>query len=477
MMNESRKMSLPRMLAFAVGDIFGGGSFNIINFLYPGYAALAVGLSAQTTGLVIMIARMFDAFLDPFMGYFSDKLRVRYGTRRGSMLVAAPLILVAMFLMFFPHSNPSETVRFWLVLLSYVFFYMVQMSVMIPYYSLSSEMTEDYTERARMTSLRMVFSISSSIVCVAVPGMIVAGYSGNEGYMVMSLIFGAIFMVCVGTTGLFAKEGIPAPKKTETFALKDFFKPLRLKLFRQYLGLFLCCQITIAIVSALFFFYVDFYFCSEITARGEKSMTGLIAAAIMFSMQIVALPYYMSVIRKVDKMAVYIRGASIWIIAALALLILPANSGVFFLFLLAAVIGFGISGPAMIPHAIFGDVVDVGNLRFGSRTAGLFSGIANLVNKLAQALGLALVMTVIGAFGFVEQDILEGAEKVVSQPESAQAVIVLLMALAPLFFMSIGIVISMQYRLGKKQHADVLSALDAGEDEKAVVLASLDDAD
>jgi len=461
------------MLAFAAGDIFGGGSFNIINFLYPGYVALAVGLPAQTAGLIIMIARAFDAVTDPLMGYFSDKLRIRYGTRRGSMLVAAPLIVLAMFLMFYPHGSQSETIRFWLVLLSYIFFYVVQTSVMIPYFSLSSEMTEDYTERARLTTLRLGFSIFASIVCVAVPGLIVSGFEGNDGYIVMSLIFGSVFMICIGITGIFAKEGIDAPKKTDVFVLKDFIKPFKIKQFRQYLGLFLCCQITMAIMSALFFFYVDFYFCSEITARGEGNSVGLLGAAIMFSMQIVALPAYMAMIRRAGKMAVYILGASIWIVGALVLLALPANSSPILLYMLAAVIGFGISGPGLIPHAIFGDVVDVGNLQFGARTAGIFSGIANLVNKLSAAVGLAAVMTVIGLAGFIEQDIREGAEKVVTQPESAQAAIVLLMALAPLAFMSIGIVICTQYHLGKEKHAEVLAALEGGAREKAAVLRSL----
>jgi len=471
----SKKLSRGRMLAFASGDMFGGGSFNIINFLYPGYVALAVGLPAQTAGLIIMIARVFDAVTDPVMGYLSDRLRVRYGTRRGSMVVAAPLIVLAMFLMFYPHSNPSETIRFWSVLLSYIFFYVVQTSVMIPYFSLSSEMTDDYTERARMTTLRMAFSIFASIVCVAVPGMIVSGFEGNTGYIAMSLIFGSAFMICVSVTAVFAKEGIPAPKKTDTFILRDFAKPFRVKQFRQYLGLFLCCQMTMAIMSALFFFYVDFYFCSEMTARGEDNMVGLLGAAIMFSMQIVALPVYLAMVRKTGKMAVYITGSLIWIAGAMVLLILPANASPVLLYLLAAVIGFGISGPGLIPHAIFGDVVDVGNLQFGARTAGMFSGIANLVNKLAQAFGLAAVMTVIGVAGFIEQDIREGAAKVVVQPESAQAAIVWLMVLAPLVCMSIGIFICTRYRLGKDEHAQVLSALEGGQAERETVLRSLSD--
>jgi len=471
---KTKKLSRGRILAFASGDIFGGGSFNITNFLYPGYVALAVGLPARTAGLIMMAVGIFDAITDPFMGFLSDKMRVRFGTRRGGLLISAPLIVLSLFLAFYPYTNPDTTVRFLIVLMSYIFFTAVQTTVMIPYFSLSSEMTDDYTERARLTTVRLGFSIFASIICVAIPGIIVEAFDGNNGYMVMSLTFGALFAVCVTITGLFAKEGIPAPKKTEPFIIKDFFRPFKVRSFRQYLWLFLCCQMTMAIMSALFFFYVDFYFCAEITASGEGNIVGMIGAAIMFSMQIVALPVYMIIIKKVSKTAVYILGSVIWIVSAPVLLLIPPDTNPVYLFILAAIMGFGISGPGLIPHAIFGDVVDVGHLQFKARVAGAFSGIANFVNKIAQAIGLAVVMGIIGLAGFVEQDISEGAARVVAQPYSAQMAIVLLMSFAPLIFMSFGCLICTRYKLNKERHAQVLAAIESdNEEERAEVLASL----
>jgi len=473
MLEKSHKLSRGRILAFASGDIFGGGSFNITNFLYPGYVALAVGLPAQTAGLIMMAVGIFDAVTDPIMGFLSDKMRVRFGTRRGGLLISAPLIVISLFLAFYPYTNPDTTIRFFTVLMSYIFFTAVQTAIMIPYFSLSSEMTDDYTERARMTTVRLGFSIFSSIICVAIPGIIVDAFDGTDGYMVMSLTFGVLFAVCVAITGLFAKEGLPAPKKAEPFIIKDFIRPFNVKSFRQYLWLYLCCQMTMAIMSALFFFYVDFYFCAEATARGESNIVGMIGAAIMFSMQIVALPVYMKIIKKFSKVAVYIIGSVIWIISAPVLLLVPPETSPVYLYILAAIMGFGISGPGLIPHAIFGDVVDVGHLQFGTRVAGAFSGIANFVNKIAQAIGLAVVMGIIGLAGFVERDI-SSVEMVLAQPYSAQLAIVLLMAFAPLVFMSFGCYVCTRYRLNKERHAQVLLALESGDEAKRnEVLASL----
>ncbi|MCL1950511.1 MAG: MFS transporter [Turicibacter sp.] len=467
------KLTLGRMWAFAVGDIFGGGSFNIINFLYPGFLALVVGIPAHLAGVIMLVGRLFDAVTDPLMGLFSDRLRQRFGTRRVSLFVSAPLITLSMFLMFYPYQHPSQTVRFWQLLTAYIFFYLVQTSVMIPYFSLASEMTDDYTLRAKMTTLRMGCAISASIICVAVPGMIVDASGSNQGYIYMSLAFGTLFGIVTLITAFFAKEGVAVSHDRVAFEANRFWQPFKVKPFRQYLWLFLCCQLTMAIMSALFFFYVDFYFRRGQTALGQANMVGIIGAALMFGMQIVALPVYMALIRKVGKMAVYIVGSLIWIVGALLLFWLPADADAWLLYLLAAALGFGISGPGLVPHAIFGDVVDVGTLQLGVQVAGAFSGIANLVNKLAQAIGLALVMAALGWAGFLETQIGPDASPVLQQPLAAQRAIVTIMALAPLAFMSVGIFVGTRYRLNKERHEAVLKASDGTPAEKMAVLESL----
>jgi len=471
---ETQKLSLKRILAFATGDIYGGGTFNIFNFLYPVYIVLAVGISPYYVAVIMFVSRIFDAVIDPPLGFLSDKVRIRYGTRRKTLIISAPLVVLALFMAFYPYdiTGSSEMFRFCAALFSYLFYCLVQSSVMVPYWSLASEITDDYTERARMTTVRLGFSIFSSIICVVLPGMIVDAYDGNSGYIAMSLIFGSIFMVCILVTAFFAREGIPPPEKAEKFVWKEFIKPFMLKSYRQYMGIYLCCQITMTVMSALFFFYVLFYYCRDMTANGEETMVGYFGAAIMFGMQIVALPVYMIMIRRSGKMAVYITGSVIWIISALSLFVIPANSPHWILYAVAAVMGFGISGPGLIPHAIFGDIVDVGHLKFGVRDAGAFSGIGSFINTCSQGLGLAIVMSIIGLAGFTEQQ--PGMPQISEQPVSAQNAIILLMALTPLLLMTVGILFCTKYKLDKEKHAQVLAAIESGnEEERTAVLESL----
>lgn len=156
---------LKRKLAFASADIFGGGSFNIINFLYPGFLALTVGINPFWISFVMLVARIWDSITDPLMGYISDHTKSKLGKRRIYLIISSPLILVGLYFLFFPYSFSSEFLRVIAVLVSYLIFTMIQTSIMIPYYSLSSEISSDYQIRASYNSYRLGFYFIIHYLC------------------------------------------------------------------------------------------------------------------------------------------------------------------------------------------------------------------------------------------------------------------------------------------------------------------------
>ena len=101
------KHTVKRKLAFASADIFGGGSFNIVNFFYPAFLAITVGISAYWIGIIMLIARFWDAITDPLMGYISDRTSSRFGKRRIYLIFASPFVLISMYFLFFPYNFSS----------------------------------------------------------------------------------------------------------------------------------------------------------------------------------------------------------------------------------------------------------------------------------------------------------------------------------------------------------------------------------
>jgi hypothetical protein len=66
--------------------------------------------------------------------------------------------------------------------------------------------------------------------------------------------------------------GDSRPKKDRTLSLRNFVRPFGIiKSFRQYLALFWCGQLTMAIMGALFF-YMGFYICRDfLHKKAEKA--------------------------------------------------------------------------------------------------------------------------------------------------------------------------------------------------------------
>lgn len=451
-----KKLTLGRKLAFASCDVLGGGAFNIINFLYPVFLALTVGLSAYWISLIVLVGRIWDALIDPIIGQLSDGTKSRFGKRRIYLIAAAPMVLAALFLMFYPYAFPSMRVRAAAALLSYLLFCAVQSFIMIPYYSLSCEISGDYHERASANSWRLGFSILSSILCVAVPGMIVNAVGGSKGYIVMSLLFGSLFCLCVLITGFFAKEEIQEPPVKLKPNLKPLLKLLRLRPFRQYIGMMALMQVSMVVMSGLFFFYVDFYLCRDLTAAGKTSLLGLTAAALMFAMQIVALPFYLRLVRSRGKTAVYRLGALIWIVTGILLFLIRPGSSPWQIMVLGMVMGFGVSGPGLAPHTMLGDVADTARFAFGERSDGTIGGAVNFISTVSQAIGISAAMAVLGAFGFVHAD---PGQTVLAQPETAQTAIRVLMSATPLVLMGAGILISFRYRINAAKHEQIKAAI------------------
>ncbi len=517
------KVSLGNKLAFACGDIFGGGSFNIINFLFTPFLTLIVGIPMIYLTPILLLTKVWDGIIDPFIGKITDAKRPgKFGKRRFFMLIFAPLVLVGFVLLFFPWNLVTTEVwaKCLLVVLVYMLYATAQSFVLIPYYSHASEMTDDFTERNRTNAVRLAFSILSSLICVAVPGRIAsptnpAVFKDNPSlsYIVMAATFGGIFMVSVLVAALFSREQVVTPAIKTKFDFSSFFRPLKMATYRRHLGMQMCASFGMAVMSSFFFTLCDFvlrrntYLAVSINSELRRFPIATVAAAAMFLAQVIALPIYLKIIKKRSKRFAYITGAIVWIVVAALMSFLPVEGDVkvtdglvstvkgapdWLLICFGLLLGLGIGGTVFVPHSAFGDVCDVGELYFGERTEGNFSGLNNFLNTTAQAVGLAIPPAVIGLAGYVETKYVElgqlqnhlaeygdlaskytegmtfgtftqngliwqftvGNNVVqimpLQQPDAAQIAIKLTFILLPIFIVGLGIFISSRYKLTAK---------------------------
>lgn len=520
---NTNKRSLGQNLAFASADIFGGGSFNIINFLYVPFLTLVVGIPMWYVSIILLVSKLWDGFIDPFIGKVSDgKQPGKLGKRRYFMLIFAPIVLVGMVLLFFPWNllTDSLPLKILFVTLMYFLYATAQSFVLIPYYSHASELTDNYRERNKANAMRLGFSVVASLICVAVPGMIASPTKNDGGvsYLVMAAIFGAVFCAAILITALFSHERVVTPALKSKVSFKEFFAPLKLKTYRQYLGMQMATSMGMAVMSSFFFIFCDFFVRRQTYAMvslGEglsRFPIATVAAACMFVAQVFALPMYLGILKKKSKRFAFTMGHCIWIGVVLLLFFVPAESQAeivgssvvtvkgapnWLIMLFGLVCGLGIGGAVYVPHSSFGDVCNVGQLYFGKRTEGAFSGLTNFLNTTAQAIGLSLPSAIIASAGYVETQYLTTAEYnqliatggqiggltldkfVVNlgqgnvqliptmQTEGAQLAIRLVFILLPVVISLIAILIASRYKLTQQMQQKVVDtlALDVNSDE------------
>ena len=69
--------------------------------------------------------------------------------------------------------------------------------VMVPYNGLLPDMVDDYTVRAKFSSVRMMFSAFGAILAGLVPTLMIRDNTNAGQYLTVALIFGVIFLVTI----------------------------------------------------------------------------------------------------------------------------------------------------------------------------------------------------------------------------------------------------------------------------------------
>ena len=258
---NSEKLKLSTKLGFGAADIFGGGSMVIIGFFYLYFVTDVLLISPALAGIIFLVSKIWDASIDPVIGVITDRTRTRFGRRRPYFLAGVVLIALAFSMLWYPIGFEKETHRLIYALGAYMFFTTVHSFMMIPYFSLASELTLDYDERTSLTKVRMLFSMGSSLLCAVVPYEVVKMFPDErQGFMVMAVIFGLIFGLPYLATFFFTHERSEFQKEPEPFSFKrTFIEPFKTPTFVNVLLMYLFTMATMDIIMSIIMYFMTYY--------------------------------------------------------------------------------------------------------------------------------------------------------------------------------------------------------------------------
>jgi len=441
---------------FALGDIFQGGFFNVVNFFYSIFLTDVVGISPYWAGAIFLISKVWDAANDPAMGIISDNTRSRLGRRRPYFLFGAPLVAVCFVMMWYPLSSGSEASKVLFYIFAFMLMYAASTIVSVPFLAMSAELSTDYNERTSITKIRMIVSIISSIACAVLPMTIVGMYRDvRTGYIVMSVIFGLLFALPLLLVFFKVPERRQFSEGGKT-SLKEMYGALRLKIFRRFIAMYLCIVVAMDVISMIFAYYMTYNL-------GRADELSFVLGALLAA-EVAMVPLASKFAEKAGKNRAIVLGNLGWIACALASMLISQDSPGFAIYVLAAVLGGFISFSLIGFTALFGDVTEVGEYHFGTRAEGSFSGIQQFIRKLAAALANWAALTLLGLSGFAKpvEIVSDGVTTLVSQPQSPTVLLTIkgILAVSSVILLVPSTVIALRWALTKEKHARLIEFLD-----------------
>ncbi len=168
-----------------------------------------LGVSAIAMGIILMAARVFDAFNDPVMGVLVAKTRTRWGKFRPWLLIGTILNAVVLYIMFAapPAIDGRGLIAY--AAITYIVWGVTYTMMDIPYWSMIPAFTEGGKEREGLTTLaRSCAGVGSALITIITMMCVQALGQGNEreGFKRFALIIAAIFVVFIVITCMNIKE-------------------------------------------------------------------------------------------------------------------------------------------------------------------------------------------------------------------------------------------------------------------------------
>ena len=151
-------------LSYGIGSVAFGIKDNGFGALLLLFYNQALGLDARLAGLAIAIALVVDAFVDPMIGYASDRSNTRWGRRHPFMYAATVPAALSYYFLFSPPEGLSQTSLFSYLLITAILVRVCIAFFEIPNSALIAEFTQNYEERTSYLNWRVFFGWMAPIL-------------------------------------------------------------------------------------------------------------------------------------------------------------------------------------------------------------------------------------------------------------------------------------------------------------------------
>ena len=447
-----RPFGMRDKLAYAAGDAGCNLSFGLKNTVQTFWLVFMM-METGLFSLLLLVVQAWDAINDPLIGSLidSDKRKYRLGKYKTYILIGALGLLVGGAAVFLPFPNASTVVKAMMFIIGYVIWDAAYTFANVPYGTMLNLVTENNEERASLSVFRSIGGVVGNLV----PGIILPMLIWQKVTFDGTTDFLSKIEIPEGAEAAFAPENfLVNPVTKEAYQVGDaVLSPLTGNQLEILLGerVFWAALIMGVIAFAFFIFMIKNVTIrgneyAELNSEGEKvnliksfgafmknrpavgctiaamgmflgmqsagtantimfathfgkaSLSGLVTA-IGFAPMFIFMPLATKLVKKYGKKEVSTIGSIAGLVGGGILCLFPLcpmNLQLVVYMIGLIFFGLGMGFYNCVSWAMMGDAIDYSEWKTGKREEGVVYALHSFFRKLAQGIGPAAVIAIMG---------------------------------------------------------------------------------
>ncbi len=400
------KLTARQKAAFGIGAVGKDMVYALSSSYVMYYYKDIIGLSASFVGLILMIARVFDAVNDPFMGVLVAKTKTRWGRFRPWLVSGTVLNALVLYAMFkAPNLKSGAMMAFFSVI--YILWGMTYTMMDIPYWSMIPAITSTPSDTENLSVIgRTCAGVGSALIAMLTMLLVSFLGGGNEriGFGRVALIVAVIFIIAEIICAVSVRERDDS--SMETASVGQMFRAL----FDNDQAL--AVVLTIVLINSALYITSNLviYFFKYDMGGTNWTVNYTLFSTVGGACQILGMMLvYPLLRRKLTNTRIF--GCAIGAAAAgyviLLLMCLANHAGNLYLILVPGVLIFAANGILSVLTTVFlSNSVDYGELKSGQRNESVIFSMQTFVVKAASGVSVFIAgvgLDMIGLVGNSEQ--------------------------------------------------------------------------
>ncbi|MGW7886344.1 melibiose:sodium transporter MelB [Staphylococcus xylosus] len=401
----NRHLTGKQKFAFGFGAIGKDAIFNIVSVFLMFYITDIVGLSPAFVGVMLFVARIWDAINDPIMGMIVDNTRNNFGKFK-TWLVIGTLINAVVTVLLFTNFDLSQTAMYIYISIIYISWGMTYTMMDIPYWSWLPNLTHDPREREELSVIPRFFASLAAFTVgtfglffIHKLGDIFGGGSDSTGIFVFAIICSLIFIFTIGVTVF----KVPEDQEMEKLiGIKVKFKDIGRILFKNkellaIMGVLLTFNLCLQTLNGSIIYYFKYVVNAE-------HLFAIFNSMILCEMVgLLLLPRF---IKWVGRTAAF-NTSIICIISGLLIILISgyiAPQSMTLVIIGSGILRIGSGFMVGITTVSLADVIDYGEVKFGQRNESIITSTNTFLTKTSQAVAALIVGLGLSILGYTPNE-------------------------------------------------------------------------